>query len=388
MKEEPIFTVIVPTYNREFCLKRAIDSILAQTFKGFELIIIDDGSTDETENLIKAYDDDRIIYIYKENGGLNSARNMALKKAKGEYIAFCDSDDSWMPEKLEKHLQKYQEDDEVKVVYDLTGIIMTENGIQKAVLARNDTCEGWCYKEVLEQGYLTSPTFLSCKKECFDKVGELSEELTNCEDDDLCFRLCRYFKVGLIKEILGIYHTDAVNRISLMKKLCADDNLKFLEKWKDEIIRMCGMDVLRHKYYKVLNYYMEIKETDTAKEIYRRACKYGNDSGEKIKDWFKENMSLNDTIIIYGIGEWGEKVLYALKVAGFDKFIFAVTDMAKAAKEWHGEQVQEIRALNLYTNAPLIIASTKYYDDMKEIVTEKGFTHVYSCQEVWDMIFY
>ena len=102
MNEQPVFTVIIPTYNRENFLKRTIDSILSQTFKDFELIIVDDGSTDHTKALIDRYEDDRIVYFYKENGGQNSATNLGIQNAKGEYIAFCDSDDTWMPEKLEK----------------------------------------------------------------------------------------------------------------------------------------------------------------------------------------------------------------------------------------------------------------------------------------------
>ena len=129
MDRQPVFTVIIPTYNREHFLKRTVDSILSQTFKDFELIIVDDGSTDHTKDLIDTYEDDRIVYFYKENGGQNSAVNVGLQKARGEYIAFCDSDDTWMPEKLEKCMEKYQEDKEVKVVYTWTGIIKTVEGV-------------------------------------------------------------------------------------------------------------------------------------------------------------------------------------------------------------------------------------------------------------------
>ena len=126
MNNQPVFSVIIPTYNREKLLKRAIDSIISQTYKNFELIIVDDGSIDHTEELVENYKDDRIIYIYKENGGQNSALNKGIESAKGEYIGFCDSDDSWLSNKLEKHIAKYNSDEDIKVVYDLTGII--ENG--------------------------------------------------------------------------------------------------------------------------------------------------------------------------------------------------------------------------------------------------------------------
>ncbi len=113
-------------------------------------------------------------------------------------------------------MEKYQEDKEIKVVYSLTGIIKMENGVQEIVSMRDDECEGWCYQKVLEQGYLTSPSFLTCKKECFDIIGFLPTDVL-CQDDDLCFRLCKHFKVGLVKEILGVYNMDASGRIMSQK---------------------------------------------------------------------------------------------------------------------------------------------------------------------------
>ena len=284
MDGRPIFTVIIPTYNREHFLKRTIDSILSQTFKNFELIIVDDGSTDCTKELIAGYKDARIVYFYKENGGQNSAVNMGLQRARGEYIAFCDSDDTWMPEKLEKCMKKYQEDKEVKVVYTLTGIIKTVEDVQKIEAIRNDSCEGWCYKEVIEQGYLTSPSFLTCKKECFDVIGLLPTDVFLCQDDDLCFRLCKHFKVGLVREILGVYNFDASGRIMSQKKRCADDYVKFLDKWSNEIVEVCGNSLLVKRYLLASWYYMEIDEVDSAKDIYCHACELEGSSLEKVRN--------------------------------------------------------------------------------------------------------
>lgn len=387
MANSPIFTVIVPTYNRGTLLKRAVDSILVQTFKEFELIIVDDGSTDNTEKIIDSYEDDRIIYIYKENGGINSARNRALINAKGEYIAFCDSDDTWLPEKLEKHLQKYNEDREVKVVYDLTGVIKEINGQKKVVLARNDVCEGWCYKEVLKQGFLTSPTFLSCKRECFDKVGMMPMDLTNCEDDEFCFRLCRHFKVGLVKEILGIYHVDASNRISDKKKLCADDYLRFQEKWSDEILKICGKKILSQRYYMASYKYLEIDDIDTAKKIYQKACDIKGVLMEEIRNRMEKEVLRNSNIIIYGIGDWGKKVYKALRIIGFSNLIFTVTDMLYFPQEIYNVQVKSIKDLCLHTDATIVIASSKYFNEMESIALEKGFIHRVSYREVMNTIF-
>lgn len=389
MKKEPAFTVIVPTYNREHFLKRTVDSILAQTFKDFELIIVDDGSVDNTQELVRSYDDHRIIYMYKENGGINSARNMGLQCARGEYIAFCDSDDCWMPAKLEKHMCKYSEDREIKAVYDLTGILTQENGESKIVLGRNDVCEGWCYKEVLSQGYLTSPTFLSCKKECFDKTGMLALDLVNCEDDDFCFRLTKNYKVGLIKEILGIKYTDALDSITRNKKLCADDFLKFQDKWSEEILRICGADTLMNKYLQASYKYVEINEMDRAKELYHKACKIGDISLEEIKDELEKKFNRSDMIIIYGVGEWGAIVYRALKMFGFQTLKLAVTDITQPfSTQLQGVLIESLSEIScLAENTLLIVASGNYYTEMKLTAEREGFFHIYSYKEIIEYLF-
>lgn len=389
MEKQPIFTVIVPTYNREHYLKRSIDSILAQTFKDFELIVVDDGSEDNTREIINSYDDNRIVYIYKENGGINSARNKALLSARGKYIAFCDSDDSWLPTKLEKHMLKYSEDAEIKLVYDLTGILESENGDAQIVLARNDTCEGWCYKEVLHQGYLTSPTFLSCKKECFDKAGMMALDLTNCEDDDFCFRLTKHFKVGLIKEILGIKYTDAPNSITKNKKLCADDFFKFQEKWSGEILSVCGADVLKRRYYQASYKYVEINEMDKAQELYQKACKIGDTPFDKIRHNFAKKFMKSGMVIIYGAGYWGEIVYRTLKMMGSYTFIFAVTDIVQPPHEQlYGVPIKKLSTLShLAENTPLIIASSQHYADMKSMAEKEGFFHLFSYEEIINAAF-
>ena len=96
-------SVIIPTYNRSSVLSRAIDSVLRQSFKDFELIVVDDGSTDNTKELIEKYSD-QITYIYQDNKGVSAARNKGLEHAKGEWIAFLDSDDEWKKKKLEKQI--------------------------------------------------------------------------------------------------------------------------------------------------------------------------------------------------------------------------------------------------------------------------------------------
>lgn len=97
---EPLFSIVIPTYNRDVFISRCIDSILHQEYENWEAIIVDDGSTDKTKSVIHAYDDPRINYFYKENGGVSSARNLGLDNTQGDYIAFLDSDDEYKPNHL------------------------------------------------------------------------------------------------------------------------------------------------------------------------------------------------------------------------------------------------------------------------------------------------
>ena len=98
-------SVIIPTFNREHLLKETMEYILNQTFKDFELIIVDNYSSDNTENAVKSYNDKRIRYFKNQNNGVIAVnRNFGIKKARGEFITFCDDDDLWLPQKLEKQL--------------------------------------------------------------------------------------------------------------------------------------------------------------------------------------------------------------------------------------------------------------------------------------------
>lgn len=105
MEMEVLISVVVPTYNRSELIKRTIDSVLAQTYTNFELIIVDDASTDNTEDIVNEYHDDRIKFIkLNENSKGTKPRNMGIKESKGDYIALLDSDDEWLPNKLESQL--------------------------------------------------------------------------------------------------------------------------------------------------------------------------------------------------------------------------------------------------------------------------------------------
>ncbi|MGD0711505.1 MAG: glycosyltransferase family 2 protein [Bacteroidales bacterium] len=117
MSALPFFSIILPTFNRAYMLSRAIHSVIEQTFPGWELIIIDDGSTDNTPDIVKEFSDSRIIYIYQQNAERSTARNNGIDLAKGKYICFLDSDDYYLPNHLENFYKKIKECNEAKAFF-------------------------------------------------------------------------------------------------------------------------------------------------------------------------------------------------------------------------------------------------------------------------------
>jgi len=105
----PLVSVIIPTYNRDELLRRAMESVLNQTFDDFELIVVDGAKSDETKGLVKSFGDKRLRYVPQKGKGIANARNIGIKKARGEFIAFLDDDDIWKPEKLERQIQGFKE---------------------------------------------------------------------------------------------------------------------------------------------------------------------------------------------------------------------------------------------------------------------------------------
>jgi glycosyltransferase involved in cell wall biosynthesis len=208
-KDNPTVSVIIPTYNRSQLVGRAIQSVLNQTYQDFDLIVVDDASTDNTEEVVKNFNDERIRYIRLEKNSGTSAvpRNTAIKVARCEYIAFQDSDDEWLPEKLEKQMTLFEiQPPEVGVVY--TGFWKTSNRRKVYIPSSEITQkEGNIHRELLKRNFIGTPTSI-VKRECFKKVGGFDEELPQLMDWELWIRISKYYQFKCIDEPLVIsYYT-------------------------------------------------------------------------------------------------------------------------------------------------------------------------------------
>ncbi|MBK6935111.1 MAG: glycosyltransferase family 2 protein [Bacteroidales bacterium] len=203
----PKVSIILPTYNRAYIIEKGINSLLNQTYQDFEIIIVDDGSTDNTEEIIKKLQekDKRIKYIkLKTNKGAATARNIGIKAARGEYIAFQDSDDEWMHEKLEKQVKVLDTSSKEVVVY--TGFWKLECNKKTYIPNKNiSNKEGNIHKELLKVNLIGTPSIL-LYKQSLEKIGAFDENLPRLQDWDLSIRLSEFYEFILIDEPLFIAH--------------------------------------------------------------------------------------------------------------------------------------------------------------------------------------
>lgn len=199
-------SIILPTYNRAHCMERAVDSVLRQTYSQWELLVIDDGSTDHTEEIMAAYaaSDDRIRYNRLAcNKGAAAARNEGIRLARYDYIAFQDSDDAWHADKLEKQMRVFGESPETGLVYcAIQGI--RQNG--RPVRIPDDAMDrqflsGDLYKLLLQGNVIDAPSVVIQKK-CLERCGGFDEGLSCLEDWELFLRIAKEYEIGYVDEAL------------------------------------------------------------------------------------------------------------------------------------------------------------------------------------------
>jgi len=191
-----LVSVIIPTFNRSLLLKRALDSVCKQTFSEFEIIVVDDGSTDETAEIIQTQYPN-ISYVYQSNQGVSSARNKGLKLAKGDWLAFLDSDDEWMPRKLEMQLNLLNKHPKQKICH--TEEIWIRNGVRVNQMKKHQKTGGWIFPQCLPLCAM-SPSSILIHRTVFEDVGYFDTQLPACEDYDLWLRITAEYPVLYIAE--------------------------------------------------------------------------------------------------------------------------------------------------------------------------------------------
>jgi len=261
-------TVIIPTHNREKLLAKTLESVLNQTVKADEIIIIDDGSTDDTKALILQYDNDTIKYIYQKNNGVSSARNHGIHLASNEWLCFLDSDDIWELNKLEKQIQFHNENEHI--LFSHTDELWMFN--QKIINQKKHQLKpsGFCFEENIPNTLIGASTVMIHKKVLKD-VGYFDEQLIACEDYDLWLRILHKYELGLINQKLIIKVAGHEKQLSFTTKLMDTYRIKALQKHLDseyknilltEIIKKCDILIkgaIKHNNEQIRDYYSKLK---------------------------------------------------------------------------------------------------------------------------------
>ncbi|MCY4643170.1 MAG: glycosyltransferase [Bacteriovoracales bacterium] len=194
---KPNVSVVIPTYNRESLIGRAVQSVLAQSFRDFELLIVDDGSTDNTLEKLKDFCDDRIKIIETPHRGVSWARNVGLSRAKGEWMAFLDSDDEWLPHKLESQWDYMRAHPSIKIVHGEE--IWIRRGVRVNPMKKHAKCGGWIFPKCLPLCPI-SPSTVMIHREVLEQVGVFDPQMIVCEDYDLWLRITPFFEVGFVED--------------------------------------------------------------------------------------------------------------------------------------------------------------------------------------------
>lgn len=229
-----LVSVVIPTYNRAGTVLRAVDSVLNQSFKDFELIVVDDGSTDDTKLWIKGYKDPRLKIFSIPHGGVARARNFGANESRGEWLCFLDSDDVWRRHKLSEQIRYHAAHPEILI--SQTDDVWLRHSRRVNKMKKHAAREGDIFCESLQLCLICCSSVM-IKKSLFDAIGGFDESLPTCEDYDLWLRITAKHSVGFVAKPLVTKfggHADQLSkaypmmdryRILALEKLIASNKL-------------------------------------------------------------------------------------------------------------------------------------------------------------------
>ncbi|MDQ3929166.1 MAG: glycosyltransferase family 2 protein, partial [Chloroflexota bacterium] len=200
----PTISAIITAYNYARFLDTAITSVLNQTRRPDEIIVVDDGSTDDTAQVVAKYAHEVVRYVYKENGGAGSARNRGIVESKGDLLAFLDGDDQWLPDKLAlqvEHLRRYP----------TAGLVtgsewqVYSDGAEPMWLHRRPVGAADMYRQLLVENVVGNPSLTLVKRECFERVGMFDEAMRLGQDWEMWIRIAREYPVGVVDAPLILF---------------------------------------------------------------------------------------------------------------------------------------------------------------------------------------
>jgi glycosyltransferase involved in cell wall biosynthesis len=244
---EPKVSVVIPAYNRAAVLIRVINSVLTQTFADYEILVIDDASTDNTSEVIKTFTDERIVYLrHSANKGGAAARNTGIERSRGELIAFLDSDDQWSPDKLKKQVELFERADQnCGVIYTALKVIYETDGTSEILPAEH---RGSFMNELLIANYVRTLSSAVVRRKYLDVIGGFDPELKSCQDWDLYLRLMKHCTFECINEPLTIYYVNKQDpsRISNARRSIIQGHEAIARKFEGDYKKLSNSERVRY----------------------------------------------------------------------------------------------------------------------------------------------
>ena len=277
----PRVSVIIPAYNRAHLIGETLESVLNQTFKDLEVIIVDDGSTDDTKSVVSRYNGP-IKYIYQSNQGLPGARNTGISAANGEYIAFTDSDDLWISDKLQRQVDLLDAEPQVGMVYcgyQFVGASCEYLPLPE-IYRLHPLQRGCILRDLFRFDFIPSTTVM-VRRRCLDETGPFDTTLNLASEDwDLWLRFAKRYEISYVDKTLALIRVHDGNWAServavgtvqvILKHLSSEDTRAALgNEWKP---------VYRDRYIAVANYYYNSGEMKKARKFYLKALKVDSSS--------------------------------------------------------------------------------------------------------------
>ncbi len=226
MIEDNQVSVIIPSYNSAHFVTTAVDSVLAQTYQNFEILVIDDGSRDNTREVLERYGT-RICYINQENAGVAAARNKGIEQSRGRYVSFLDADDTWYPEKLEKQVEALSKNPNCKFCY--SAVMWVDDNLEELGI-RHSHRKTSPLEDLLFYGNIIGSTCgVICERNLLNEIGGFDPNLSQCADWDMWIRLAMNTEFHYIEEPLITYRQHNLS-MSNNARLLEKDSLIVMEK--------------------------------------------------------------------------------------------------------------------------------------------------------------
>ena len=266
----PKVSVIIPTYNGEKYIREAIDSVLAQSYEDFEIVVVDDGSADNTKEVLDKYEA-QIKYIYQENQGRSAARNRGVKESTGEYIAFLDADDLWEVDKLMLQMAYFEKNSNLGLIYSDALSVRDREVLVPSLFRERRPYAGRCFDKLLYENFIPTQTVI-VKKMVFEAVGGFDESIEVSEDYDLWLKILKKYEISYIDKVLARYrlHNNNVSQ-DIEKMSLAHHNILLKNIHSSKLNIIFKKNIVSKFYYKVGYNFFNANNFIKAKENFQRS---------------------------------------------------------------------------------------------------------------------